>query len=168
MITICVINTIIVSYLGVITVLRLTAPKLPFEAVNPTIELYYQPYNNEYSKAETKAKLNKLLNIGGYFESFMELPYNEGGKCNPYYRLIRINTNVDNNEYVWVLCHELVHLKHHTICDRYTNYLTFKYLYNSEFRAVAINLACSMRDGGFTDDYNAYMQIERWLKGEEV
>lgn len=107
------------------------------------------------------------MDTGLYIETFTDFQDGTLGQCNSYVRVVWIDKDISTTDYVWTMCHELVHLKHHTICERYTNYMTFVYLYNSEFRPMAINLACSMRDGGFAEDYNAYMQVEQYLIDKE-
>lgn len=156
-------SVVVIAHLGITTCLRINAPTMPFIEPDPQLQLNYQPYATSLEKWQIRAKLDDIMDTGLYIETFTDFQGGTLGQCNSYFRVVWIDKDISTIDYVWTMCHELVHLKHHTICERYTNYMTFVYLYNSEFRPMAINLACSMRDGGFTEEYNAYMQIEQYL-----
>lgn len=161
-------SVVVIAHLGITTCLRINAPTMPFIEPNPQLQLNYQPYKTNLEKWQIRAKLDDIMDTGLYIEIPKDLNGVENGNCRVHFRIIWIEKSLDSIQYIWSMCHELVHLKHHTICDRYTNYMTFVYLYNSEFRPMAINLACSMRDGGFTEENNAYMQIEQYLINKGV
>ena len=68
-----------------------------------------------------------------------------------------------NEEYILAFAHELCHLKGWSSNERYTSYLTFIKLYNSEFKDIALKFAVDMNNGCYPFEYNCYGQIEKYL-----
>lgn len=155
------VNIVLFTYIHFVITCREMSPTMEYVAVEPKISLEYEPYTTDMTRAEIRERMEDIVGVCLYDERFEVIADN--GNTNTFSRIIRIYKYIKTTDYIWVLCHEMVHLKYYSHCERFTGYKTFVYLYNSEFRPMAINLACSMRDGLFGQEYNCYAQIEEYL-----
>lgn len=154
-------NGLLFSYIYFVNTCMEMSQTMEYVAVEPKISLEYEPYSTDMTRAEIRERMERIVGVCLYDERFEAIA--DKGNVNTFSRVIRINKDIEITDYIWVLCHEMVHLKYYSHCERFTSYKTFVLLYNSEFRPMAINLACSMRDGGFEQEYNCYAQIEEYL-----
>ena len=59
--------------------------------------------------------------------------------ASPMFRFVIIDKTLIENEYIEVMCHELMHLKYNTINERYVQYQTFVTLFKvnlDKFRLI--------------------------------
>lgn len=154
-------NGLLFSYIYFVNTCRRMSQTIEYVAIEPKISLEYEPYTTNMTKVDIRERMERIVGVRLYRETFK--PIMSKGETNFFTRVIRIRDDISATDYIWVLCHEMVHLKYYSDCERFTQFKTFEYLYNSEFKAMAINLACSMRDGGFEREYNCYAQIEEYL-----
>ena len=130
------------------------------------VAVEYKDIDYGYSKKEIRNKLETLTGVKWY--SYKEKTLKEGNKgmSSPMLRRIVVDKNLTENEYIEVMCHELLHLKYNTINERYVQYHTFVTLFNSEFRQIALNIVYKMQYGEYLYEYVCYAQIYDYL--EEV
>lgn len=124
------------------------------ERPNPT---YY------YSKDLIRTKLEYLTGVKYYIYKEKVTKPKYYARTSFMFRTIAIDNSLTINEYVEVLCHELLHLKFNTANERFTQYQTFVFLYNSEFRQTALNILYKMQYGYYAYEYNCYSQIVEYL-----
>lgn len=135
------------------------------EYVEPTdiISVQYKEVDYGYSKSTIKDKLKNIVGIKFYIYIEKNISSEYLGKTSFMFRTITLDKNLTNNEYIEVLCHELLHLKYNTANERFTQYQTFVFLYNSEFRQTALNILYKMQYGYYAYEYNCYSQIVEYL-----
>lgn len=138
---------------------------LRMEYIAPTdiISMQYKEIDYGYSKSTIKDKLENIVGIKFYIYKEKNISSEYLGRTNFIFRTIILDKNLTNNEYIEVLCHELLHLKYNTANERYTQYQTFVYLYNSEFRQTALNILYKMQYSYYSYEYNCYSQIVEHL-----
>ena len=137
---------------------------MPYIEPERTINLGYEPVDySHFTKAELRTRIENVINIHCYFYSERDLPAGYDGKTIILLRTIKMRKTLTNEEYILAFAHELCHLKGWSINERYTSYLTFIKLYNSEFKDIALKFAIDMNNGCYPFEYNCYGQIEKYL-----
>lgn len=138
----------------------------PMPYIEPTREItlwYEQKDYSHYTKVELRKKLEKVVGVHLYFYGEQDLPVGRDGRTIILLRDIKMRKSLTNEEYILAFAHELCHLKGWANNERYTSYLTFVKLYNSEFKDVALKFAVDMNNGCYPFEYNCYGQIEKYL-----
>ena len=137
---------------------------MPYIEPERTIKLRYEPVDySHFTKAELRTRIENVINIHCYFYSEQDLPAGYAGKTIILLRTIKMRKTLTNEEYILAFAHELCHLKGWSSNERYTSYLTFIKLYNSEFKDIALKFAIDMNNGRYPFEYNCYGQIEKYL-----
>ena len=158
---------VILSILSAITSFQAIYPRfshrMEYVIPNDIIYVSYIDIDYNYSKQDIRLRLESITGIKYYFYTEKSLKNNIMGYTNITLRHITIDSNISNNEYIEVLCHELLHLKYNTGNERFTQYKTFVTLYNSEFKQIANNIVNKMYNGYYHYDYNCYAQIIEYL-----
>lgn len=158
---------VILAILLAITSFQTIYPRLAhkMEYVRPStiISVDYKETNYNYSKLAIREKLENLVGVNFYIYKEKDTSSKYLGKTDFIFRTITLGKNLKVADYVEVLCHELLHLKYNTADERFTQYQTFVYLYNSEFKQTAINIIYKMNYGYYYYDYNCYSQIIDYL-----
>lgn len=158
---------VILAVLLLIVAFQSIYPRFAYrmEYITPTdiISMQYKEIDYGYSKSTIKDKLENIVGIKFYIYKEKNISSEYLGRTNFIFRTIILDKNLTNNEYIEVLCHELLHLKYNTANERYTQYQTFVYLYNSEFRQTALNILYKMQYDYYAYEYNCYSQIVEYL-----
>ena len=157
---------IICILLGIVTfemIYPRVAYKMEYKSANTSIYVEYKEVTN-YTKQEVKSKLEELLGLSCYFYQEKDLGEEISGVSYLMFRFIIIEKDLNINDYIEVLCHEMIHLKYNTLNERFTQYKTFEVLYNSEFNQVALNIAYNMKHGIYPYEYDCYAYIVEYLK----
>lgn len=137
---------------------------MEWRPVTFVVGVEYEDVDYGYSKKQIRNKLEKLTGVTLYFYNEKTLRDGDKGVSNPMYRFIVIDKSLSANEYIEIMCHELMHLKYNTVNERYVQYHTFVTLFNSEFRQIALNIVHKMQYGEYLYEYNCYAQICDYLK----
>lgn len=138
--------------------------KMEWRPVEHIVQVEYKDIDYGYSKKQIRNKLEKLTGVTLYFYKEKTLKDGQHGMASPMFKFILVDKNLPENEYIEVMCHELIHLKYNTINERYVQYHTFVTLFNSEFRQTALNIVHKMQYGEYLYEYNCYAQIYDYLK----
>jgi hypothetical protein len=142
------------------------ANRMPYVFATHTVYVQYQHITYSYSNKEIKHKLEDLVGVKNY--NYNEKNIKQYGRTQLMFRAITIRKNLSQLDYIEVLCHELLHLKHYTLNERSTQYKTFKTLYNSEFKQIALNIAYKMQYGEYPYEYECYAQIVEYLEKQPI
>ena len=106
-------------------------------------------YNHlEIDKSNLKSSIEDLIEFKFYNYIGKNSSSIANGKglayVNFHFRYIVIAENISTRDYITTLTHELIHLKYYNANEMWTNFMTFKLLYesnNSVFKQAAINFA---------------------------
>ena len=95
-----------------------------------------QVQNNHYniSRQEIRTLLEEELDFNNYV--YKESDVSNGGYSVAFYRYINMDQNLDIEQYCIILCHEMCHIKHFTANEIYTQFMTFKTLYESGYKEL--------------------------------
>ena len=142
-------------------------------------EYYYRPYSIEsipqvvvdkldaisepeieYSKKELKVLVEDNIHFTSYlYIEVTNLWDIHAGLTSIPTHTVMVLKNLNNMEYVETLTHEIIHLKYCTSNETFTNFMTFKYLYESDnqylkfaSREMAMNI--------LYDDYSSAKQYD--------
>lgn len=163
--------TILIFYNITVGLIQTRNSLEPTYAIYDIDEQLYQnsTYEQKLTHNQIKQKLEKELNLHLYILIQKPLKNNCYGYCRIGVRIIVVTENLSYIDYIWTLAHEMIHLKHLTSNETWTNFETFKLLYNSEeseFRAVA----CIFGNRYLTNfywnnrEYNIGYYIKNWLQ----
>ena len=86
----------------------------------------------------------------------------KGGTCSFLIGLIRIDDSLNVSDYTKALVHERLHLYYYTGCERFIQYQTFRFLYESEnlfFHKVGVEIAIQILENKYPEHYNCTGQI---------
>lgn len=136
---------------------------MKYKAPTCSVLVQYKETDYGYSKSTIKDKLENIVGIKFYIYKEKNICSEYLGKTNFMFRTITLDKNLTNNEYIEVLCHELLHLKYNTANERFTQYQTFVYLYNSEFKQSALNIIYKLQHDYYYYEYDCYSQIIDYL-----
>lgn len=140
------------------------AHRLPYIKSTKTYTFIYDKSKfDNLSRKDIKSKLEKIVDVKYYIYTEKNMDKNKEGYTRPLFRHIYINNDLDNLTYIYSLCHELCHLKFNVGDERFTNFETFKYLYNSEFKEVAYYMIENLQQGYYIKDYDCLGYIEKYL-----
>lgn len=121
--------------------------------------------NSQYSetKQEMRALLNKELGLGIYI-------YNEGDAnySSAVFRYIEVQKTLGVEEYCFILCHEMCHVKYFSANEIYTQFMTFKTLYESNnptLKRVGTWFGIYVLNGCYSTGYDCSAMIVDYLKG---
>lgn len=181
-------NKIVITFLFIIVIsllsyalyvnIRVRANKLTLpEQVMQTIDsqdIVYQylsenssTYYNETDHSKLRSKIKDELGIKATF--YKEKPKIDHGRVWGYtnfgVRLIVIQSNLGTTDYITTVAHEYTHLKYYALNELWTNFETFKFLYNSndkDLHQAGINFALSYLKAYVKDipSYEDYRQRE--------
>lgn len=156
--------SVLLVIIGVDAIYIRTAHKMEWRSAKYVAQVKYEDIDYGYSKKQIRNKLEKLTGQKLYFYKEKTLRDGDKGISSPMLRFVIIDKNLTSNEYIEVMCHELIHLKYNTINERYVQYQTFVTLFNSEFRQIALNIVYKMQYGEYLYEYECYAQIYDYLK----
>ena len=140
------------------------AHKLPYIESHTTYSFIYDKNKfNNLDRKEIRIKLEKIVDVRCYIYTEKNMDITREGYTIPIFRHIYINRNLNKIDYIYSLCHELCHLKFNVGNERFTNFETFKYLYNSEFKEVAYYMIENLQQGYYIKDYDCLGYIEKYL-----
>ena len=122
--------------------------------------------NKEYYKDQIEELFDNPLYI--YTEQSIQ---SKGyyGKAYIIPRMVILDKSVDIKNYIFTLAHELVHIKYITECERFTNFQTFKVLYESnipELQYVALWYAKKDMAGKIHYEYSCWGYISEYLENQ--
>ena len=100
-------------------------------------------------------------------------PYKEGATGGTFLvlRTIVVDPKADDDHYTMALVHELIHLKDFTINETYTQFMTFKTLYESEnpyFHKIGVLLALEIFDKRYPKEYTCIGNIIEYLYNNNI
>lgn len=162
--TLCI---ILVAFLSFLTIYGFTANSMLYKPYNKINIEYTEPTYN-YSKTEIRNKLNHITGVSWYIYREKNLKEDISGRTQLLFRTIEVSPQLTTNEYIEVMCHELMHLKYHTRNERFAQYQTFVTLYNSEFRDIALKIAYDMGERLYEYEDNCYEQIVDFLEDKVI
>ena len=126
-----------------------------------------QVKNNHYtlSKQEFRTLLEDELDFDHYV-------YKEGNATNGGYsvtalRYIKMDKSINIEQYCIILCHEMCHIKYFTANEIYTQFMTFKTLYestNKELKQVGIWFGIYILNREYSNNYDCSKLIVDYLK----
>lgn len=106
------------------------------EVDNSTRQMYINYLNKQVksvpklSKQEIRTLLEEELDFKHYI--YKEGSVKTGGKLLALYRVIKMDKDIDIEQYCINLCHEMCHIKYFTGNEIYTQFMAFKSLYESD------------------------------------
>lgn len=129
---------------------------------------YYEQFdvhNYKFDRAEIRALLDNEVGTKAYL--LFDNKLNGDNFTILQTRTIVIG-DLEGYDYIQGLCHELVHLKFCTANETYTQFMTFKILYESE-NEILHDCGCDFANAQFKHlwfgDYDCAYYIEQYLKG---
>ena len=127
----------------------------------------------EFTKGEIKEHILKVKNPSLHFEITVNLSGNTKGLTSTCLRIILIDPDLDSVYYGYVLMHEYVHLDNFISDERLTDFLTIKYLWESDdiflkYIVCRIVEQKIMFDDFQNKDYDCTAQLIEYFKGENV
>lgn len=141
-------------------------PRIKTRVQYRTLEPFTLEVTSELSNKEVRSVIEDLVGLKIY--SYKEAPLNdyELGRAKLFKREIIVVPNLEYIDYVIILTHEMVHIKHFTSDEIYTNYLTFKYLYesnNEDFKNIAIYHYWLSLKGHYSKNYDMSEHVYNYL-----
>ena len=123
--------------------------------------------NSNYteSRQEMRALLEAEMDFHLYI--YHEASVKNGGYSVSIIRLIVMDKAIDIEQYCIVLCHEMCHIKYFTGNEIYTQFMTFKTLYESEnptLRRVGTWFGIYVLNGNYSTGYDCSAMIVDYLK----
>ncbi len=133
---------------------------------------YYKAYTED--KKLIRNRINKEFDYSAYiyFGKNSRMLYNgAGGYAIIPLRIICVAEKMNYTNYIWCLTHEIVHIKYVCYNETWTNFMTFKLLYESsnfDFRQVAISFAIDyLNEWNYdNEEYNIGYYIHQYLEGK--
>ena len=124
--------------------------------------------NSQYteSRQEMRALLEAEMDFHAYI--YKESDVATGGYSVSLIRLIVMDKAIDIEQYCIVLCHEMCHIKYFTGNEIYTQFMTFKTLYESDnptLRRVGTWFGIYVLNGNYKTGYDCSAMIVDYLKG---
>ena len=119
--------------------------------------------NIHISKQEIRVLLENELDFKNYV-------YKEGNTKNysvAMFRYINVDKDLDVEQYCIVLCHEMCHIKYFTANERYTQFMAFKSLYesdNEELKNVGAWFGIYVLNRMYNETYDCSKLIIDYLK----
>ena len=139
-------------------------------------EHFYMPQEHietQYTKLEIKEMIDCIYNVDYKYQEVGFLNSNVLGKSNIDKKVLKIVPYINEIEYIWVLSHELVHIKYQTANETFTEYTSIITLYESNnilFQKVALNRAKFIISGAYqgTEYDCGYYLLEyfNWSKND--
>ena len=114
------------------------------------------------SKSEIDKELKSIIPLNVYIEIEVSHLGRASGVTRPTLRIICIKKNLDDITYIITKTHEWVHLHHLIANEKLTQFMTFKYLYESDidtFKLCALKLAQNVLENRYGEQYNCTQQI---------
>ncbi len=124
---------------------------------------------NIMHKEDIKERIDNAFNNPLYIYQEKDLEGDINGRCNMFTRVIEIEEDLTNAEYIITLTHELVHLTTFITDESLTQFKTFKKLYNSKsilFNCASFYMINMHVLDNFTEEYDVEYYIYNYL--EEV
>lgn len=131
------------------------------------IQIPYSSIKCDLTKGEIRQKLDRLYRIDYSYEEIDEIEQLEWGYVNGNH--IMIYKNVRESDYIFVLAHEMTHIKYGVSNEIFVEYKTITMLYesgNKLFKQVALNRARFIVGGGVTREYDCGYYLLQYFKGE--
>lgn len=122
--------------------------------------------NREYYREQ----IGELVNVNVYI--YKEKATQQKGYYGKTYiipRVVIVDSSIDITNYIFTLTHELMHLKHKTSNERFTNFQTFKVLYESnipDLQYVALWYAKKDMAGRILEEYSCWGHISEYLQNQ--
>lgn len=145
-------------------------PKPPELEVIP-YEHYYIPQEKitcSWTKQEVKVLLNLLYDTSYTYSEQDYIGEKIAGDSNIADRHIIVLSNLSVIDYIWVLSHEIVHIKYQAANETFTEYTSIVTLYESEiivFKKVALNRAKLIISGGYAEtEYDCGYYLKNYFK----
>lgn len=145
---------------------KMSYEELPSNYTNTQIS-YNTSEINSYSKSQLKDMVQDLFTTNIYIYIEKDLPSGKLGLSNVFARLLIVEADLSNYNYILTLTHETIHINHMTLNERYVSYMTFIKLYESGidiFKQVALCYANSQINGEYPYDYNCGSQIFEYMQ----
>lgn len=127
----------------------------------------------QYTKLEIKKMIDDIYNVNYEYQEVGFLNSNVLGKSDIEKRVVNVVPYTTEIEYIWVLSHELVHIKYQTTNETFTEYTSIITLYESNnilFQKVALNRAKFIISGAYqgTEYDCGYYLLEyfNWSKND--
>ena len=128
-------------------------------------EYEFQEYT--YTREQMRKALEDELDFRHYIYREGKTPRNEQGFSVALIRYIKVDISKCDIEYYCItLCHEMCHLKFFTRNEIYTQFMTFKTLYesnNAELRQVGIRFGVYVLNGSYDHEYDCSYLITDYL-----
>lgn len=131
---------------------------------------YYKEYTED--KKIIRDRVNKEFNNPLYIyigKNTRTLYNGAGGYAIIPLRIICVAERMNYTNYIWCLTHEIIHLQYVTCNETFTNFMTFKILYESsnfDFKQVAISFGLDYMNAWDDDneEYNIGYYIHQYLE----
>lgn len=146
------------------------------EVDNETRQIYINYLNKQVSnsqykstKQEMRALLEDELDFHDY--TYKEVTISNGGYADMRDRVININKDLSIEQYTTALCHEMCHLKYNNINEIYTQFMTFKTLYesdNEELKMAGTWFGIYILDREYEKSYDCSALIVEYLVDNAV
>lgn len=165
---------ILLIFLIMSLVLYINTPRLTLRPANCDVTVYNYCITHKSTQSFDGYTRDKLMSIVNdelntqYLYKYVDLGTAKG-LTNIFLKLIYLNKNLSNAEYIRVLAHEICHLKYMSSDECYVEYMTFVTLYNSSnelLRLVSLDIALEHLTGRVDDDYNCSYYISKYLNKE--
>lgn len=91
---------------------------------------------------------------------------NKAGTCSFISGLIMIDRDLSVNDYAKAVFHERLHLYYYTACERFVQYQTFRFLYESDnvyIRKIGVEIALEIFNNQYPENYNCTSQIIKYF-----
>lgn len=127
----------------------------------------YRDIKCDLTKAEMRNKLDKLYKIDYTYEEIDEIEQLVWGYSKDNH--IMICKNVKNGDYIYVLAHEMTHIKYKVCNEIFVEYKTIITLYESKdklLQEIALNRARFIVGGGVATEYDCGYYLLEYFKGE--
>lgn len=143
------------------------------EVDQSTRQTYINMLNSEVRNSnytESRQEMRALLEaeMDFHFYIYHEASVKNGGDSISLIRLIVMDKAIDIEQYCILLCHEMCHIKYFTGNEIYTQFMTFKTLYESDnptLRRVGTWLGIYVLNGEYKTGYDCSAMIVEYLKG---
>ena len=141
------------------------------EVGNDTRQMYINYLNKQVRSngyKSTKQEIRTLLENEMDFKNYIykEGSVKNGGYSVAFYRYIKVDANLDIEQYCIVLCHEICHIKYFTANEIYTQFMAFKSLYesdNEELKRAGTWFGIYILNGDYEKGYDCSWLIVDYL-----
>ena len=169
---ITILSCILICIIGVSLFYQLRRNYKFVEVDNNTRQMYINYLNKQVaskldysSKQEIRTMLEAELDFNNYI--YKEGIVENGGYSVATLRYIKVDKDLNIEQYCIVLCHEMCHIKYFTGNEIYTQFMAFKTLYesdNEELKTIGTWFGIYVLNRGYRNNYDCSKLIIDYLK----